>query len=217
MDAKTALVAGASGLVGGQLLTLLTKSGRYAKVTVISRSPLQVTHEKLSIIIGTQDDLERYNEELACDDVFCCLGTTMKKAGSREAFRKVDFEYPLALAKKTLKKGAKQYFLVSALGANSKSSIFYNKVKGEVEDAISGVGFKTLHILRPSLLIGPRKEPRLGEFIAKVLSNTFGFLLPKRYRGIASIKVARAMLFYASREEKGIFFHSSDELQSFTK
>jgi len=215
MKRKTALMAGATGLVGSQLLPLLLASERYSRVVVIGRKALAITHPKLENHTINFDNLAAHEVLLRSDDVYCCLGTTMKQAGSREAFRKVDYEYPLALAQITSKLGATQYSLISAMGANRDSSFFYNRVKAEAEDAISAIAFASIHFYRPSLLLGPRKEQRFGEIIGGLMSRIFFFLMPKRYRAIPSIKVARAMLSYASRDEDGIYFHPSDTLQSF--
>jgi uncharacterized protein YbjT (DUF2867 family) len=215
MNGKTALLAGATGLVGSQLLPLLLASGRYSKVTVLARSKPSITHAKLESKIVDFDKLDSLGSVLACDDVYCCLGTTMKEAGSRDAFRKVDYEYPVALARATRKLGASQYSLVSAVGANRNSRFFYNRVKGDVEDAISAIDFDSVHIYRPSLLIGPRKRQRAGELIGAAFGRLFSFLMRSRYKPIKSIKVARAMIAYASRDEGGIYFHPSDTIQSF--
>jgi uncharacterized protein YbjT (DUF2867 family) len=217
MNGKTALLAGATGLIGSQLLPLLLASDRYSKVIVVGRKHPALTHAKLQSHIVDLGNLSGADSLLKADDVYCCLGTTMKQAGSREAFRKVDYEYPLSLAQKTRELGAKQYSLVSASGASHDSSFFYSRVKAEIEDAISAINFSSIHIYRPSLLIGPRSKRRLGETTAALLGTLFFFLVPKRHRAIQSIKVARAMLDYASRDEDGIYFHPSDTLQTFRK
>jgi len=212
---KTALLAGTTGLIGGQLLELLLRDDRYSKVIAISRSPLPIADQKLINVVSDFKNLFAHAEELKCDDVFCCLGTTIRIAKTKEAFREVDFEYPLALAKITKAHGALQYLLVSALGANNKSGIFYNQVKGEVEEAISTTGFTSTHIFRPSLLVGPRAEHRSGEEAAKVFYKIFGFLIPLQYKSIDSIRVARAMLAKAKEEVPGKFIHESKELQAY--
>lgn len=214
---KTALLAGATGLIGSQLLPLLLASDRYARVIVIARREIQQVHPKLTCLVVDFDKLSEAESKLKCDDVYCCLGTTMKQAGSKEAFRKVDYDYPLSLAQVTRRLGASQYSLVSAMGANRDSSVFYNRTKGEVEDAISAIDFSSIHIYRPSLLVGPRANQRPGEMIATVFAKTFFFLIPKHYRPIKSINVARAMLAFASQDEDGIYFHPSDALQAFRK
>jgi uncharacterized protein YbjT (DUF2867 family) len=210
---KTALLAGSTGLIGGQLLELLLGDNRYARVTAISRKPLDASHPKLRNIVAGVTSLEQHKEQLAADDVFCCLGTTMRQAKTKDAFRQVDFEYPVLLAKLSRERGAKQYLLVSALGANKSSFIFYNRVKGLTEQAIASIGFECYHVFRPSLLVGPRTQHRAGEDAAKWFYGAFGFLIPKKYEAIESTKVARAMLFFASQEKAGNFIYESGALQ----
>ncbi|MBL7857884.1 MAG: NAD(P)H-binding protein [Cyclobacteriaceae bacterium] len=211
---KTALLAGSTGLIGKQLLDLLLKSDRYSKVIALTRNDLP-EHPKLEVVKIEFNKLNEWADKLIADDVFCCLGTTMAKAGSKDAFYQVDFFYPFLIAKTTHAKKAKQYLVVSALGANKESSIYYNRVKGEVEEAISQVGFDTVHIFRPSLLLGPRSEKRSGEQAAQLFYQFFGFLIPKKYKAIQSAKVAHAMLEFAAQDKRGTFIHESKELQDF--
>ena len=210
---KTALIAGATGLVGNELLQKLLVSTRYTSVIALARSPLIPEHEKLTNIITGFHNLEDSIKDLYPDDVFCCLGTTMAKAGSKEKFYEVDFHYPLNLARATLRRGAKQYLLVTALGANKGSSIYYNRVKGEVEEAISQTGFETIHIFRPSLLLGSRTEKRPGEDAAKGLYKVFNFAIPRKYKAIPADRVADSMITMAARDMKGIFIHESQDMQ----
>ncbi len=212
---KTALIAGATGLIGNQLLNLLLDSNRYDIVKAVTRKPIHQIHQKLENFVIDLDQLHVDSIQLKADDVFCCLGTTMKQAGSKPAFRKVDYEYPLTLARLTKELGAKQYLLVSALGANKNSSVYYNRVKGEVEEAITSVGFDALHIFRPSLLLGHRSEKRSGEGAATFLFKYFNFLIPAKYDAIDSDKVASAMLHYAMLEQRGVHIHESMRLQQF--
>lgn len=212
---KTALIAGATGLIGKQLLQLLLEDSFYGKVKAITRKPLTVQHLKLENIVLDFDKLSEHRTSLKADDVFCCLGTTIKIAKTKDAFRKVDYEYPLELARVTKNEGASQYLLVSALGANKNSGMFYNKVKGEVEEAIGHVSFRSLHIFRPSLLLGDRTEQRAGEGAATVFFKFFGFLIPSKYKSIDSGKVARAMLILAKENDPGFYFHESMELQKY--
>jgi uncharacterized protein YbjT (DUF2867 family) len=211
--AKIALLAGCTGLIGSQLLELLLNDNRYSGIIAISRKPISTVNAKLTNLVCELHDLSNYKNQLEADDVFCCLGTTIKKAKSKEAFRAVDLDAPLLLARISKEHGAKKFLLVSLLGADKNSSIFYNKIKGEVEEAIKQVGFDSFHILRPSLLLGPRKEKRSGEDAAKFFYKIFGFLVPKKYQAIESIKVARAMLSFAQKEGPSI--HESNELQKF--
>jgi uncharacterized protein YbjT (DUF2867 family) len=212
---KTALVAGSTGLIGNQLLQLLLKDDHYDVVKAISRKPIEITHSKLENIVLDFERLNEHQANLKADDVFCCLGTTIKKVKTKEKFRKVDFDYPVELANLTRANGAEQYLLVSALGADKNSKIFYNQVKGEVEVAIGQLGFKSFHIFRPSLLMGDRSESRSGEEAGKVFFKYFGFLVPLKYKGIESIKVAKAMRKIASLHQIGTHVHESKELQAY--
>jgi uncharacterized protein YbjT (DUF2867 family) len=212
---KTALVVGSTGLIGSQLLKLLLIDEYYTHVTAIARSPLPIANEKLSVIIADADTIEAQKNKLVANDVFCCLGTTIKKAKTKEAFRRIDFDYPLLIARITKEHGASQYLLVSALGAKKSSSVFYNKVKGEVEEAIRGVDFISYHILQPSLLLGPRIEKREGENSMQKVFTAIDFLIPKKFKAIESMKVARAMIAFAKQQQPGNFIHESHELQDY--
>lgn len=212
---RTALLAGSTGLIGKQLLELLLDDPHYTVVKAISRKPLAIQHAKLQNIVADLDTLTEHHDQLKADDVFCCLGTTIKQAGSQAAFRKVDFEYPFELAKLTKNQGATQFLIITALGSDAKSGIFYNRVKGEVEQAIDAVGFDSYHIFRPSLLLGERTEKRAGEGAATVVYKALGFLIPLKYKAIDSAKVAKAMLHFAKQNSKGKFIHESKELQQF--
>lgn len=212
---RTALVAGATGLIGRQLLQLLLEDPHYTHIKAISRKALEFEHPKLENLVLDFGKLGEYHNKLEADEVFCCLGTTIKQAGSQEAFRKVDYEYPLELAKLTKNLGATQYLLITALGSDAKSGIFYNRVKGEVEQAIEEVGFQSFHIFRPSLLLGERSEKRAGEGTATVVYNALGFLIPMKYKAIDSAKVARAMVHVAKQNSTGKFIHESKELQQY--
>ncbi|HYG03330.1 MAG TPA: oxidoreductase [Chryseosolibacter sp.] len=212
---KTALIAGSTGLVGRNLLSLILSDERYASVVAVTRKDLGISHRKLVQVKTDLSTLAENSSALKCDDVFCCLGTTMAKAGSKEKFREADFDYPARLGSLTKSQGASKYFLVSALGADAASSIFYNKVKGETEAAIREIGFPSLHIFRPSLLLGERNESRPGEEAAKVFFRLFGFLVPSKYKGIRALTVAKAMVHFAHDDREGVFVHESKEMQKF--
>lgn len=211
---RTALLAGSTGLIGAQLLELLLADARYERVIALSRKPLANTHSKLENVLITTGELDKLSS-LKANDVFCCLGTTMKLAKSKAAFRVVDYEYPLQLANALKANGAQQFLLVSALGANRKSSIFYNKVKGELEEAITALKFGATYIFRPSLLLGDRKELRAGENGAKFVYQYLGFLIPAKYKGIESSKVARAMLAESQSGKSGVHVYESSVLQQY--
>ncbi len=210
---KTALVVGATGLIGKHLTIKLLESNFYSKVKVLVRKSLDINHPNLEQIIVDFDNLD--TSKIIADDVFCCLGTTMKKAGSKPAFYKVDFIYPLEVAKAALVNGAKQYLIVTAMGADEKSMIYYNRVKGEIEKALTNLHYPTLLIFRPSMLIGKRDEPRLGEKIGEVLMKALSFLIPEKYKAIEGEKVATAMLVLAQKGLKNKDIFESGTLQSF--
>lgn len=213
----TALIAGASGLVGSCLLRQLLDAPEYDRVIALGRRPPDLVHPKLVPILTDFTALEKVTANLSCDDVFCCLGTTIKRAGSRANFRAVDHGAVLALAWAARRGGARRFFIVSSLGADAASRIFYNRVKGETEEALRVLGFSTLGIFRPSLLLGPRREFRLGERVsAAILWLAEPLLLGRlrQYRAIRAEVVARAMLRCSfGRPDQGVLVYASDEIQ----
>ncbi|KAA6439456.1 oxidoreductase [Dyadobacter flavalbus] len=213
---KTALLAGATGLVGQQVLQNLLETPYYSEVKVLTRRPLNISNPRLTEIITDFDKPDR--TLIRADDIFCCLGTTIKKAGSQEAFKKVDLDYPVRIAEFAKINGAEKYLIVTAMGADTKSVFFYNRIKGEVQEKLAAMKFDSLHILQPSLLLGKRAESRLGEKIGEVFSNLFAPFMNgslKKYKAIESSKVARAMVSLAMKPEKGIFIHDSAALQQY--
>jgi uncharacterized protein YbjT (DUF2867 family) len=212
---KTALIAGASGLVGGHCLSFLLRSDRYDKVISLGRSPLPTSHPKLIQLTVDFDHLKDHQDQLQANDVFCCLGTTIKKAGSKAKFYKVDYTYVVELARLAASQGATQFLVVSALGAHPKSRIFYNRVKGQMEEAVKQVSFHSVHILQPSVLLGNREESRPMEKVAGMIMGILGFMLfgaLKKYRPIEASKVGKAMVHYAAQEKPGIHDHPSDQI-----
>ncbi len=212
---RNALIAGASGLVGGHCLELLLKSERYSQVISIGRREVPVIHPRLEQKIIDFDKLHAYYSELDVDDVFCCLGTTIKRAGSKEAFYKVDHTYVVELARVTANKGASQFIVISSMGADAESMFFYNKVKGEMERDIQQPGFEAVHILRPSLLLGNREEERTGEKLAsKILKPLSSLMIGplKEYKPIEAETVAHAMVNVAAQQGKGVHIYSSGEI-----
>lgn len=213
---KRALLAGATGLVGGFVLEQLLEDPDYSAVVVLTRRPLDVEHPKLQALIVNFDALDQYAEQLKADAVFCCLGTTIKAAGSQEAFRKVDYEYPLKIAEIAKRNGTPKYLLISALGSSKSSIIFYNRVKAEVEEAITQLHFDALHILQPSLILGERDEKRFGEGLARAAAPVFNVLLMgplNKFKAIRAEQIAKAMIHYSKLADKGVFRHESHELQ----
>jgi uncharacterized protein YbjT (DUF2867 family) len=192
-------------LIGSYVLGRLLKSPHYSRVDVRARRPMQVSNSKLVLEILDFGRLEE--RPVDADDVYCCLGTTIKQAGSQEAFRRVDFDYPVALARAAARGGAKRLLVVSALGANAGSGVFYNRAKGEMEGAVRAAGVARTYFFRPSLLCGPRAEPRLGERIGLALGMVLGPLLGG-YRPIHGDLVAAAMLAAATQDLPGQTFES---------
>jgi uncharacterized protein YbjT (DUF2867 family) len=199
---KTALLFGASGLVGNHLLRELLKDNYYEKVKIFVRKPLNINDPKLTEHIIDFNNLSSYSELFKGVTIFCCLGTTIKKAGSQAAFRKVDFDYPYIIGKLCEANNVNHYLLVSSIGANINSKSFYPKLKGEIEQEIIKLGFEKASIFRSSFLVGERKEKRAGEKIGILISNLFSFLSIgrlKEYKPILAKTVAKAMLATAKK------------------
>jgi uncharacterized protein YbjT (DUF2867 family) len=213
---KTALIAGSSGLVGGELLNMLTTSEDYDKIISLGRRSTAVSVGKINEIIVDFKKLDQVTLP-KIDDVFCCLGTTIKKAGSKEKFRQVDLEYVVSIGQLGLQNGAKQLLVVSAVGADETSSIFYNRVKGEMERKVQDLGFQSVYIFRPSMLGGKRTEFRLGEKIGTFLMQLLGWLMIgklKRYKIVSASKVARHMIQSAQNSVAGNYFLESENINN---
>lgn len=215
MKDKTALIVGATGLVGYELVRLLLASTEYVRVIIWVRKATGLSDKKLEEVVIDFDKIEAYEIEDKVDHVFCCLGTTIKKAKTRKAFKKVDLEYPLALGRWAKDKNVSQFLIVTAMGADEKSRIFYNKTKGQLEQGLREIGLNGLHIFRPSLLLGERNEVRSGEKVAATISKFMPILFIgplKRYAPIQGLKVAYAMYKTAIEGRVGIYVYSSNEI-----
>ena len=205
------LLAGATGLTGEHLLDRLLNEPTISRVLAPSRRPL-AKHPHLENPVGDPAVfLPQLNGRV--DIAYCCLGTTIKQAGSEEAFRAVDLDMVVAFAKRARELGARHLIVISALGADRRSSIFYNRVKGEMEYALRAQNWPQLTICRPSLLLGERTEPRLGEKVAGPLSR----LIPGKFHGIEACQLARAMWRLALEEQDGVRIVESDELRKLGK
>jgi len=205
------LLAGATGLVGSHALRLALADPAIERVIAPTRRPLP-PHPKLDAPSIDWDALPPDAPWWRVDAVVCALGTTMRAAGSREAFRRVDFDYPLALGQAAHRAGARVYALNSALGADAGSRVFYNRVKGELEQALAEVGFDSLTYVRPGLIGGERAQSRPGEAAASVLLRTLGPLLPRRWRINPAPHIAQALLDAALRAEPGVHAVGSERL-----
>jgi uncharacterized protein YbjT (DUF2867 family) len=216
---RTALVAGATGLVGSHVLELLLADPHWPRVMTLGRRTTSQQHTKLEQRVLDLGELETVSGLPPVDDVFCCLGTTIKQAGSRPAFRLVDHDYVLGLARAGLRAGATQFLLVSAIGADPDSRVFYSRVKGETEAAMRTLSYRGIQIFRPSLLLGERPEFRLGERIAMLGAPVLPALLfgkLRRYRPIHAATVARAMVAIAHEAPRGPNVFEYDAMRAST-
>jgi len=211
---KHAVLLGATGLIGRHVLEKLLASPAYGNVTAIVRKPL-TEHPKLRQFVLEQFDAMPEDAFEGADDVFCALGTTIKQARTREKFRQVDHDYPVAAAERAKAAGAKRYLLVSAMGADPASKIFYNRVKGETETDIRALQLPMLTIVRPSLLLGDREQFRLGEKFADWLSRPLSPLFRGplfKYRPIEASDVAAVLVRAAQMYTPGTHVYENDQL-----
>ncbi len=206
MNGQTAVVIGATGLVGSALVDQLLNDDAFDRVRILVRRAVNMQHPKLEICITDFSNYEQYQQQLDTGDcIFCCIGTTMAQVkGDKLLYRSIDFDIPVNAARFGKAAGFQQYLLVSAIGANSSSRIFYTRLKGEVEETIATFGFKSFHIFRPSFLMGNRREQRTGERIGIALFRLFQFLIPANYKGIDVTDVAKAMVRMAKQKPSGL-------------
>ena len=212
----TATIIGATGLIGGYLLEELLQDNYYDTIRILIRRPLELTHPKLEKKLVDFSDAESLRLALEGSDVvFCAIGTTQKKVkGDKEAYRKVDYDITVNAAKFCKLNGCETFVFVSAVGANSKSNNFYLKLKGEVEEAVKAIGLKSVHIMRPSVLFGDRKEFRLGEKVSKGIMSAFSFLIPSKYKAIHGRDVAKSMISVATKGKKGSYIYDYKEIKN---
>ncbi len=213
MQTKSALVIGATGLTGSLLLALLLESSAFHIVHVYARRTLGLQHPKLQEHLI---DFDQYQGTVQADTLFCCLGTTIKKVKTKDAFKKVDLEYPIKFARLQFGAGTKKMMVISAMGASANSSFFYSRVKAEMEAALQEIGFEQLTIFRPALITGNRLEHRSGEKIAIII---YGWINPflvgslRKYRSIPAAHIAQSMVAHALLEnEKGTTILLSDKI-----
>lgn len=208
-----ALVFGSTGLVGSGLMRLLVQSPQYTEIVSFVRRKSDIVPNKVKEIQSDLKNLSSFRSEFDCETVFVTLGTTIKKAGSQEKFREVDYTFPLSIAELAKESGVRSFLMVSSIGADPNSSVFYSKVKGEVERDTISLNLPSLYIFRPSLLLGHRSEFRLGEKIGEIFSAgiSFAFLGPlKKYKPIESEVVASSMLLHSLSPVSGVHILESD-------
>jgi uncharacterized protein YbjT (DUF2867 family) len=215
--AKTALIVGATGVVGRHCLNELLRDATYARVVAIGRRACGKTHPKLAEIVTPLDVIGdiKSTDLGTIDDAFCCLGTTQKVAGNADTFRHVEVDYPRAAARLAKANGASHFLIITAIGADARSLIFYNKVKGEVEAAVTAEGLAHTSIFRPSLLLGERAEFRWKEKLSEPFMQALGVIMigpARRLRPIHADTVARAMVRIAADPKPGVTIYPSDRI-----
>lgn len=211
-----AIILGATGLIGRELLTLLLDTVECTEVHVVHRRSSSLQHPKLHWHTVDLNDSSQWTSLITADVLFNAMGTTIKKAGSEKAMIKVDVSIPNEVAKIAKSNGVKTMISVSAAGANAKSKIFYNKIKGQLEEHLRSLAFDHTCILRPSLLTGDRQESRLGEKIMEPIMQFLAFIpFLKKYRPIEGKDVAKAMVKYALTPENSLFILELDEIQDY--
>ncbi|MCD8509437.1 MAG: NAD-dependent epimerase/dehydratase family protein [Bacillus sp. (in: Bacteria)] len=214
---KRAMVAGATGLIGKNLLVELIRSGKYKEVIIITRRELAVDEAVVKQYVIDFDKLEDHGELFTgVDDVYVCLGTTMKKAKSKKQFMKVDYTFPLKLAKLAKEANVKQFLIITSIGADRDSLFFYSKVKGKLEEALVTLKLRSLHIFRPSLLVGKREELRFGEKAAEFISKPLSILLSgplEKYKPVKGEYLAKVMCAVAQEESSGVHIYESDQIR----
>lgn len=212
---QTAIIFGATGLIGSELLNQLLVDNFYDQIIIFVRRKIELKHKKLKVEIVDIFNISAYNSKFKDADVYCCLGTTIKKAKSKEQFKKIDFELPVLIAKQAANNYAACFAFISSIGANSNSSNFYLNTKGQVEVELKKLEFNKLVILRPSLLLGKRKEKRFSEDISKVIMgvlNPFFIGGLKKYRGVQAKSVAIKMKELVQNGNNGFHLIESDNI-----
>lgn len=213
---KKAIVLGATGLVGSHVLNMLLDDERYSTVKVFHRRLTGIKHNKLEEHVIDFDNIGTWSDQLTGDELYSAIGTTIKKAGSKEAQYKIDVTYPFEAAKAAAANGLKKYSLVSSAGADKKSGLFYLRIKGELDDAVSELPFDRITIMRPSILDGDRKEIRPGERFGLAAMRIAGKIpCLKKYRPIPAEQVARAMIKSLQADADGCFIFEPNEVFHF--
>ena len=202
---KTAIILGATGLVGQKLLRYALQDARYKKIKLFSRSSVNISHPKIEEHLGDLTDLESFQKAYKADVVFCCIGTTKSKTPDKEAYKKIDYGIPKNAAELASQNNIKTFIVISALGADPTSAVFYNKIKGEMEEVVVNAEISKTHILQPALIGGEREEKRTAENLFKIIFKVINPILIgplKKYRSIDPEHIAKAMLWLANNTYK---------------
>jgi len=216
---KSAILLGASGGVGSELLKLLLADDRYETVKLFSRSKSDISHEKIEDYVIDLFELEKYKDVFTADEVYCCIGTTKAKTPDKETYKKIDFGIPAAAAKLAKENGISTFLVISAIGADADSSIFYNRIKGEMQDAVLDEGIAKTHILQPSLIVAHRKDNRVMEKIAEGFMWLLNPLLvgnAAKYKSIKAETIARALIKLANNGYRAVIV-TSDKIRTLGK
>ncbi|CAM1354182.1 NAD(P)H-binding protein [Tenacibaculum insulae] len=217
---KTAIILGATGLTGNSLLHKLIEDDRYESIKLFSRTKIKHLPNKVTQFIGDILNLKQFKTDFTADEVYCCIGTTAKKTPDKNAYKQIDFGIPVTAAKLSKENNIHTFLVVSALGANTKSSVFYNKTKGEMEQSVLHQKIKNTFILRPSLIGGKRKERRVLEKIGLIVFNIIQPLFIgklKQYKIIDAENIAQAMLNLANDFKSNQTIISSNEIKNISK
>ncbi|MDG1516974.1 MAG: NAD(P)H-binding protein [Flavobacteriales bacterium] len=208
---KSAIILGATGLTGNFVLEELLKNEEYSKLLVFSRIELGIKHDKLEVIICDLLKIEEQQEKFQANEVYVCIGSTTNKTPNKKLYRDIDFGIPVAAAKLCKANNIKCISIISSLGANARSTVFYPKTKGEMENEVMAFGIEKTYLLRPSMILGARQENRLGESLGKILLSIISpFMLGKltRYKGIEAKTIANAMIWLSNND------HSNGTIES---
>lgn len=217
---KSAIILGATGLTGGIVLQELLEDARYSKIILFSRSACEISHEKIEEHLIDLFELENYKKDFVADDVFCCIGTTKAKTKDEALYKKIDYGIPVAAAKLSAENGINNFIVISALGADAENKLFYNRVKGLMENTVLSKNIDTIYVMQPALIAGQREEKRWGEYVAKGLMKLVNPLLfgaLKKYKSIHPETIASAMVWLANnpyesgRIESGVIQQISDK------
>lgn len=217
---KTAIILGATGLTGGLILDQLIKDDNYQTIKLFSRSRIEGLPSKVEQYIGDMLKLEEFKTDFTADQVFCCIGTTKSNTPDKALYKKIDYGIPVTAAKLAKANGIETFLVISALGANSKSSVFYNKTKGEMERDVLKEDLKNTFILQPSLIGGDRKESRtleaIGLAVFKVIQPLF-FGKLKQYKITDPEKMAEAMIYLANKKNYAEVYITSNDIKTITQ